>query len=104
MATMYCWVRPVEQCEGDSFVVVFGRASDAVACALELQRAPLGPIRLRIGMHTGDAQLTRRGQLHRADYQPHRAVARFGARRPDRLVRHHERFGSRPAPRRCLVD
>ena len=27
-------VRPVEQGEGDSFVVAFGRASDAVACAL----------------------------------------------------------------------
>ncbi len=32
-------VRPVEQGEGDSFVVAFGRASDAVACALDLQRA-----------------------------------------------------------------
>jgi predicted ATPase/class 3 adenylate cyclase/DNA-binding NarL/FixJ family response regulator len=49
-------VRAVEQRQGDSFVVVFGRASDAVACALELQRAPLGPIRLRIGVHTGHAQ------------------------------------------------
>ena len=38
-------VRPVEQGEGDSFVVAFARASDAVACALELQRAPLAPIR-----------------------------------------------------------
>jgi hypothetical protein len=45
-------VRPVEQGEGDSFVVAFARASDAVACALELQRAPLAPIRLRIGVHT----------------------------------------------------
>src|SRR6202165_5270176 len=50
-------VRPVEQGEGDSFVVAFGRASDAVACALELQRAPLAPIRLRIGVHTGEVQL-----------------------------------------------
>jgi predicted ATPase/class 3 adenylate cyclase/DNA-binding CsgD family transcriptional regulator len=50
-------VRPVEQGEGDSFVVAFARASDAVACALELQRAPLAPIRLRIGMHTGEVQL-----------------------------------------------
>ena len=32
-------VRPIEQGEGDSFVIAFGRASDAVACALELQRA-----------------------------------------------------------------
>jgi len=37
-------VRPVEQGEGDSFVVAFTRASDAVACALALQRAPLSPI------------------------------------------------------------
>jgi predicted ATPase/class 3 adenylate cyclase/DNA-binding CsgD family transcriptional regulator len=50
-------VRPVEQGEGDSFVAAFGRASDAVACALELQRAPLAPIRLRIGVHTGEIQL-----------------------------------------------
>src|SRR6202140_5385085 len=50
-------VRPVEQGEGDSFVVAFGRASDAVACALGLQRAPLAPIRLRIGVHTGEIQL-----------------------------------------------
>ena len=50
-------MRPIEQGEGDSFVIAFGRASDAVACALELQRAPLGPIRLRIGVHTGEVQL-----------------------------------------------
>ena len=45
--------RPVEQGEGDSFVIAFGRAGDAVACALQLQRAPLAPIALRIGVHTG---------------------------------------------------
>jgi predicted ATPase/class 3 adenylate cyclase/DNA-binding CsgD family transcriptional regulator len=50
-------VRPIEQGEGDSFVIAFGRASDAVACALDLQRAPLDPIRLRIGIHTGEVQL-----------------------------------------------
>jgi predicted ATPase/class 3 adenylate cyclase/DNA-binding CsgD family transcriptional regulator len=54
-------VRPVEQGEGDSFVAAFARASDAVACALELQRAPLAPIRLRIGVHTGDVQLRDEG-------------------------------------------
>jgi predicted ATPase/class 3 adenylate cyclase/DNA-binding CsgD family transcriptional regulator len=54
-------VRPVEQGEGDSFVVAFARAGDAVACALELQRAPLAPIRLRIGVHTGDVQLRDEG-------------------------------------------
>jgi predicted ATPase/class 3 adenylate cyclase/DNA-binding CsgD family transcriptional regulator len=50
-------VRPVEQGEGDSFVIAFSRASGAVACALDLQRAPLAPLRLRIGLHTGEAQL-----------------------------------------------
>jgi predicted ATPase/class 3 adenylate cyclase/DNA-binding CsgD family transcriptional regulator len=54
-------VRPVEQGEGDSFVIAFARASDAVACALELQRAPLLPISLRIGVHTGEVQLRDEG-------------------------------------------
>lgn len=50
-------VRPLEQGEGDSFVVAFPKASDAVACALALQLAELEPIRLRIGLHTGEIQL-----------------------------------------------
>jgi predicted ATPase/class 3 adenylate cyclase/DNA-binding CsgD family transcriptional regulator len=54
-------VRPVEQGEGDSFVAAFARASDAVACALDLQHAPLAPIRLRIGVHTGEIQLRDEG-------------------------------------------
>jgi predicted ATPase/class 3 adenylate cyclase/DNA-binding CsgD family transcriptional regulator len=54
-------VRPVEQGEGDSFVAAFARASDAVVAALELQRAPLAPIRLRIGVHTGEVQLRDEG-------------------------------------------
>src|SRR6202051_4349283 len=54
-------VRPVEQGEGDSFVAAFARASDAVTAALELQRAPLAPIRLRIGVHTGEVQLRDEG-------------------------------------------
>src|SRR6516164_4486661 len=54
-------VRPVEQGEGDSFVVAFACAADAVACALELQQAPLAPIRLRIGVHTRDVQLRDEG-------------------------------------------
>ena len=50
-------VRPLEQGEGDSFVAAFARASDAVACALALQQAPMAPIRIRIGIHTGEIQL-----------------------------------------------
>ncbi len=57
----YDGVRPVEQGEGDSFVAAFARASDAVAAALELQRAPLAPIRLRLGLHTGEVQLRDEG-------------------------------------------
>ena len=54
-------VRPIEQGEGDSFVVAFAKASDAVAFALALQRAPLAPLRLRVGLHTGDVQLRDEG-------------------------------------------
>ena len=61
LVAAYGGVRPVEQGEGDSFVVAFARASDAVACALALQRAPLAPIRLRIGVNTGEIQLRDEG-------------------------------------------
>jgi predicted ATPase/class 3 adenylate cyclase/DNA-binding CsgD family transcriptional regulator len=61
LVTAHDGVRPVEQGEGDSFVAAFARASDAVAAALELQRAPLAPIRLRIGVHTGEVQLRDEG-------------------------------------------
>src|SRR5258705_4956061 len=54
-------VRPVEHGGGDSFVAAFARAGDAVACALELQRTNLSPIRLRIGVHTGDVRLRDEG-------------------------------------------
>src|SRR5262249_51399744 len=57
-------VRPVEQGEGDSVVGAFSRASDAVSAALqaqlELQRHqwPDGmQLRVRIALHTADAQL-----------------------------------------------
>ncbi|MGE2732508.1 ATP-binding protein [Mycolicibacterium vaccae] len=50
-------VCPIQQGEGDSFVIAFTRAGDAVACAVDLQRSALGPIRLRIGIHSGDADL-----------------------------------------------
>ncbi|MDH6195796.1 class 3 adenylate cyclase [Mycobacterium frederiksbergense] len=38
----------------DSFAATFGRASDAVACALYLQLAGLDPFALCIGVHSGD--------------------------------------------------
>ena len=96
-------VRPVEQREHDSFVVVFRRASDAVACALELQRAPLGPIRLRIGVHTGECSyLTRATTSARPSTAPRGCAIWRTAARP--FVRHDKRFGGRPAAGRYVVD
>ena len=44
--------------ERDGFVAAFARPSDALACAVELQRMPrLAPIRLRIALHTGEVQM-----------------------------------------------
>jgi predicted ATPase/class 3 adenylate cyclase len=50
--------------EGDSLFVVFVRASDAVAAALAGQRAlaaedwgAVGPLRVRMGLHTGEADV-----------------------------------------------
>jgi predicted ATPase/class 3 adenylate cyclase len=50
--------------EGDSFFAVFGRATDAVMAACALQRALLAepwpttePLRVRMALHTGEAEL-----------------------------------------------
>jgi predicted ATPase/class 3 adenylate cyclase len=50
--------------EGDAFFVAFGRASDAVAAAVSAQRALAGrrwaeglDVRVRMGLHTGEAAL-----------------------------------------------
>jgi predicted ATPase/class 3 adenylate cyclase/DNA-binding CsgD family transcriptional regulator len=51
-------VRPLDSSERDSFVAAFTRASDALACAVELQRIPLlASIRLRIALHTGEVPM-----------------------------------------------
>ena len=57
-------VRPLEQGEGDSVVAAFTTASDALAAALDVQRAfseepwPEGrELRVRIALHTGEAHL-----------------------------------------------
>jgi class 3 adenylate cyclase len=96
-------VRPVEQGEGDSFVVAFGRASDAVGCALSAAgTAGADPVAYRCAHRRGSA--ARRSQLHRPHDQSNRAAARFGARRADRLIQYHKRFSHRPAPSRCMAD
>ena len=62
--TLHNGVRPQEQGEGDSTVGAFGCAGDALAAALDIQRAfaaeqwPEGaPLKLRIALHTAQAQL-----------------------------------------------
>jgi hypothetical protein len=60
--------RPVEQGEGDSIVAAFSRASDAVAAAVDAQRALLSetwptqsPLRVRMAIHTGETRLRDEG-------------------------------------------
>ena len=61
-------VRPVEQGEGDSTVAAFSRPSAALAAAVDAQRSlaaepwPDGAaVRVRMGVHTGEAQLRDEG-------------------------------------------
>ena len=62
--------------QGDSFVVAFERASDAVSAAAEAQRALVAtPVRVRMGIHTGEPELTTEGYV---GLDVHRA-ARIGA-------------------------
>src|SRR5947209_17292298 len=50
--------------QGDAFFVAFARASNAVAAAADSQRALAGgPIRVRMGLHTGEPQLTEEGYV-----------------------------------------
>ena len=50
--------------QGDAFFAVFARASNAVAAAADCQRALAGgPIRVRMGLHTGEPRLTEEGYV-----------------------------------------
>jgi class 3 adenylate cyclase len=50
--------------QGDGFLFVFQRASDAVASSLRAQEALTGsPVRVRMGLHTGEPQLTADGYV-----------------------------------------
>ena len=50
--------------QGDAFFVAFGRASDAVTAAATGQLALSGgPIRVRMGLHTGEPRLTGEGYV-----------------------------------------
>jgi predicted ATPase/class 3 adenylate cyclase len=56
--------------QGDAFFVAFARASDALAAAAAAQAALTGPVRVRIGIHTGEPVVTPEGyvglDVHRA--------------------------------------
>jgi predicted ATPase/class 3 adenylate cyclase len=57
--------------QGDAFFVAFGKASDAVAAAVEARDAlEHGPVRVRMGLHTGEPLVTDEGyvgiDVHRA--------------------------------------
>jgi predicted ATPase len=57
--------------QGDAFFVAFSRAKDALAAARDSQQAlRSGPIRVRIGVHTGEPLVTKEGyvgiDVHRA--------------------------------------
>lgn len=76
--------------QGDAFFAVFARASDAVAAAVAAQRALDGhpwpgdrPVRVRIGLHTGEA-LLRDGQY--VGQEVHRASRICGAAHGGQIV------------------
>ncbi len=63
--------------QGDAFFVAFARASDAVAAAGEAQDALAnGPVRVRIGVHTGEPVVTEEGYV---GVDVHRAARIMGA-------------------------
>ena len=63
--------------QGDAFFVAFARAADAVAAAAQAQEAlATGPVRVRMGVHTGEPVVTGEGYVG-ADV--HRAARIMGA-------------------------
>ncbi|MGH2573810.1 MAG: ATP-binding protein [Actinomycetota bacterium] len=63
--------------QGDAFFVAFSRASDAVAAAGAAQQAlAKGPVRVRIGIHTGEPVVTEEGYV---GLDVHRAARIMGA-------------------------
>ncbi len=71
--------------EGDGFFLVFPRTSDAIAAAVDAQRAldaepwsPDAPVRVRMGIHTGDGRLDGDGSYVGADVHRAARVAAAG--------------------------
>src|SRR5439155_140087 len=104
-------VRPLEQGEGDSTVAAFARASDALAAALEAQRALAGEpwpesarVRVRMAVHTGEAELRgaardrSAGDDHGCGRGRKDAAGARGGRGPGRPVRRRRGLGGAGAP------
>src|SRR3989440_5975912 len=50
--------------QGDAFFMAFARASDAAAAAVDAQRGLAdGPVRVRMGLHTGEPRVTEEGYV-----------------------------------------
>ena len=62
--------------QGDGFSVVFPRAASAVAAAADAQRSlAAGPVKVRMGVHTGEPSLTDEGYVGLAVHQAARIAA-----------------------------
>ena len=73
--------------QGDAFFVAFPTAPEALAAAAEAQAAlESGPIRVRIGLHTGTPIVTEEGYVG-ADVHRAARIAAAGARRAGRWCR-----------------
>ena len=87
--------------QGDAFFVAFARASDAVAAAADAQAGLAGgPVRVRMGLHTGEPLRSRRG-LRRTST----CTVRRGSRPPGTAGRCccPRRRPTSPAPR-CAIS
>jgi predicted ATPase len=70
--------------QGDAFFVTFAQAGEAVAAAAEAQRAlSVGPVRVRMGIHTGEPLSTEEGYV---GMDVHRAARICAARATRALV------------------
>lgn len=97
--------------EGDSFFFAFERASDAVAAAIAMHRSldgypwpPGGRVCVRIGMHTGEADVHGRGYVGLA---VHRAARIAGQAAPGETLMSTTTanvVGDRPYPGIDVVD
>jgi class 3 adenylate cyclase len=80
--------------QGDAFFVAFARASDAVAAAGEARDALAdGPVRVRIGVHTGEPVVTEEGYV---GVDVHRAARIMGAGHGGQILLSDDAAAARP--------